>query len=58
ANALFQAKKRVLEPFGLVEGEPEPKKTPSVKRPHASPDSSSGVGKKGDQPARKRLDFG
>lgn len=58
ANALFQAKKRVLEPFGLVEGEPPAKRTPSVKRQHESPDSSSGIGKRGKQPAKKRLDFG
>lgn len=36
ANALFQAKKRVLEPLGLVEGEPKPKKTPPRKRPRPS----------------------
>lgn len=60
ANALFQAKKRVLEPFGLVEEPPAKKTAPGKKRPseQESPDSSSGIGKKGDQPARKRLDFG
>nr|QHD57624.1 capsid protein [Adeno-associated virus] len=54
AKGVFQAKKRVLEPFGLVE------ELAAKKRPHSeieSPDSSSGIGKKGDQPARRRLDF-
>lgn len=59
-RAVFQAKKRVLEPLGLVE---EPVKTaPGKKRPvehsPAEPDSSSGTGKAGQQPARKRLNFG
>lgn len=56
-KATFQAKKRVLEPFGLVE---EAAKTApgGVKRPlEESPDSSSGIGKKGKQPARKKLEF-
>lgn len=56
-KAAFQAKKRVLEPFGLVE---EGAKTApgGIKRPlEESPDSSSGTGKKGNQPARKRLEF-
>lgn len=55
ARGVFQAKKRVLEPLGLVEeGETGP-----IKRPHTqeSPESSSGIGKKGHQPARKRLNF-
>lgn len=59
-KAVFQAKKRVLEPFGLVEA---PVKTaPAKKRPieksPAEPDSSKGTGKAGQQPARKRLNFG
>ena len=59
-KAIFQAKKRVLEPFGLVEA---PVKTaPAKKRPieksPAEPGSSSGIGKAGHQPARKRLNFG
>nr|WRQ19905.1 MAG: cap protein [Adeno-associated virus] len=56
-KAAFQAKKRVLEPLGLVE---EPVKTApaGVKRPLGeSPDSSSGIGKKGRQSSRRRLDF-
>nr|QZX63264.1 capsid protein [Adeno-associated virus] len=57
-RAVFQAKKRVLEPLGLVE---EGAKTaPGKKRPLESPqepDSSSGIGKKGKQPAKKRLNF-
>lgn len=60
ANAVFQAKKRLLEPFGLVEPSPD-KTAPGKKRPaepQESPDSSSGIGKKGNQPARKRLNFG
>nr|QKN88779.1 MAG: capsid protein [Dependoparvovirus sp.] len=59
ANSVFQAKKRLLEPFGLVEKEPElapPKRPRPQEQP--SPDSSSGRGKKGQQPARKRLSFG
>ncbi|AAB95452.1 capsid protein VP1 [Adeno-associated virus 3B] len=59
-RAVFQAKKRILEPLGLVE---EAAKTaPGKKRPvdqsPQEPDSSSGVGKSGKQPARKRLNFG
>lgn len=59
-KAVFQAKKRVLEPFGLVEA---PVKTaPAKKRPieksPAEPSSSKGIGKAGQQPARKRLNFG
>lgn len=60
ANALFQAKKRVLEPFGLVEQvakETAPGKKRPLPSPVRSPDSSTGVGKKGHQPARKRLNF-
>nr|QKN88776.1 MAG: capsid protein [Dependoparvovirus sp.] len=55
ARGVFQAKKRVLEPLGLVEDG----KTGPVKRPKAqeSPDSSSGTGKDGAQPAKKRLNF-
>nr|QHD57627.1 capsid protein [Adeno-associated virus] len=55
ARGVFQAKKRVLEPLGLVEGD----ETGPIKRPHTqeSPESSSGIGKKGHQPARKRLNF-
>nr|WRQ19907.1 MAG: cap protein [Adeno-associated virus] len=57
-KAVFQAKKRVLEPFGLVE-EGEKTAPTGRKRPlEDSPDSSSGTGKKGSQPARKKLDFG
>lgn len=55
-RGVFQAKKRLLEPLGLVEDS----KTGPVKRPHPdqeSPDSSSGIGKKGGQSARKKLDF-
>lgn len=59
-RAVFQAKKRVLAPFGLVEEAPV-KTAPGKKRPlsspQISPDSSSGVGKKGEQPSRKRLNF-
>lgn len=59
-KAVFQAKKRVLEPFGLVEETPA-KTAPGKKRPlespWRSPDSSTGTGKKGDQPSRKRLNF-
>nr|AJE25863.1 cap [Bovine adeno-associated virus] len=59
-KAVFQAKKRLLEPLGLVETPdktaPAAKKRPLEQSPQ-EPDSSSGFGKKGKQPARKRLNF-
>ncbi|AAC58045.1 capsid [Adeno-associated virus - 4] len=58
-RAVFQAKKRVLEPLGLVEqaGETAPgKKRPLIESPQ-QPDSSTGIGKKGKQPAKKKLVF-
>nr|AKU89601.1 capsid protein [Adeno-associated virus] len=60
-RAVFQAKKRVLEPLGLVEegAKTAPgKKRPVEPSPQRSPDSSTGIGKKGQQPAKKRLNFG
>lgn len=55
ARGLFEAKKVLAEPLGLV----EPELAPPKKRPaEDSPDSSSGIGKKGAQAARQRLDFG
>nr|AAS99244.1 capsid protein VP1 [Adeno-associated virus] len=60
-RAVFQAKKRVLEPLGLVEEAAKTapgKKRPVEPSPQRSPDSSTGIGKKGQQPAKKRLNFG
>nr|AAO88191.1 capsid protein [Non-human primate Adeno-associated virus] len=60
-RAVFQAKKRVLEPLGLVEegAKTAPgKKRPVEPSPQRSPDSSTGIGKTGQQPAKKRLNFG
>ncbi|AAB95450.1 capsid protein VP1 [Adeno-associated virus - 6] len=59
-RAVFQAKKRVLEPFGLVEegAKTAPGKKRPVEQSPQEPDSSSGIGKTGQQPAKKRLNFG
>nr|ABZ10812.1 capsid protein [Adeno-associated virus 13] len=59
-RAVFQAKKRILEPLGLVEeaAKTAPGKKRPVEQSPAEPDSSSGIGKSGQQPARKRLNFG
>ncbi|AAC55049.1 capsid protein [Adeno-associated virus - 3] len=59
-RAVFQAKKRILEPLGLVEeaAKTAPGKKGAVDQSPQEPDSSSGVGKSGKQPARKRLNFG
>nr|QKN88759.1 MAG: capsid protein [Dependoparvovirus sp.] len=58
ARGLFEAKKLVAEPLGLVEPELAPGKKRPAPSPVRSPDSSSGIGKKGAQPSRRKLDFG
>nr|WBT00708.1 capsid protein [synthetic construct] len=59
-RAVFQAKKRLLEPLGLVEeaAKTAPGKKRPVEQSPQEPDSSAGIGKSGAQPAKKRLNFG
>ncbi len=58
ARGVFEAKKLIAEPFGLAEPELAPGKKRPASSPVQSPDSSSGIGKKGNQPSRRRLEFG